>query len=181
MPEPTPLDRLLDSFRKLVRAEDPARTFLGTYEYQVHASDGTTADLTPTDTTISLPPLVRIPLRSGVSGVSVHPSSGSLVGVKFLNGDPSRPIVDGACDGTKAQQIDINGSSPSAARTGDAVDAGYLVFTSAGIPAPSPYFPGGTIGAAAAALYASSLSPPGQVVAMVAGVITGGSSTVNIG
>lgn len=96
---PTNLDRLWNSFRALVRAESPTLTFAGIYEYGIQAVHGTapsaTVDCSPTDTTIPLPPLVNIPMRSAVDGTTVTPTIGSNCLVMFVNADPSRPVVFG--------------------------------------------------------------------------------------
>lgn len=185
---PTLTDRLTAAFRVLIRAEDPNRDYRGVWEYIVQATDGVTCDLAPTDTTIPHPPLPKIVMRVGIPGCVSKPSKGSLAYVTFANGDPSKPYVVGY-DGTKAQQININGTSPAAARTNDAVNAGYVVVAASGA-AGGPYFvavgtpivyPGNAGGASAALAAANALTPPGIVVGFTSGQITGGSSTVNIG
>jgi hypothetical protein len=119
---PTPLDRLWAAFRALVRAELPSLTFLGVYEYAVDAADGTTStpsttvDCTPTDSTISLPPLTAVPIRLPFG---VTPPVGALCYVEFANGDPTKPIVRGFKD-PMSLMVFAGGSLP-ASRQGDMV------------------------------------------------------------
>lgn len=89
MNEPTTQDRLLESFRAIVRAEDPNRTYRGVFEYAVQATDGNTIDASPTDTTIPLPALAKVPIR----GQSITPTVGARAIVGFINADPTRPYV----------------------------------------------------------------------------------------
>ena len=120
---PTALDRLWNSFRALVRAEFPTFTFTGIYEYAIQNTRGSipnvTVDCTPTDTTIPLPPLTNIPLRSSVSGATSVPNVGTRCIVAFLNQDPTRPVIVGvdavvsraSVDATS--EVDIGPSSGS--------------------------------------------------------------------
>lgn len=96
--DPTSFDRLLEALRALVREMDPSRDYRGIFEYQVTAiaADGSTADAQPTDPALSLPSILRIPLRSGLLGESAYLTAGSLCQVAFINADPSRPIIVGA-------------------------------------------------------------------------------------
>ena len=68
MTPPTYLDRLMQGLRALVRAEVPRLSYLGLYEATVNAvaHDGSTADVTPTLT--SLPPIPKVPLQSSILG-----------------------------------------------------------------------------------------------------------------
>jgi len=98
---PTALDRLWSAFRALVRAELPALSFLGVYEYRVTATDGTsstpatTVDCTPTDAALKLPSISKAPVRLPYG---VTPPVGALCSVQFMNGDPSRPTVTNFSD-----------------------------------------------------------------------------------
>lgn len=119
---PTALDRLWASFRALVRAELPALSYLGTYEYRVTGTDGTasspasTVDCVPTDAALKLPPLAKVPLRLPYG---VTPPTGALCAVQFMNGDPSRPIVTNFSD-PMTLMIFAAGKLPNA-RQGDMV------------------------------------------------------------
>lgn len=98
---PTTLDRLLDSFRKLVRAELPTFTFTGLWEYSVQATDGTTIDCSPTDTAIPLPSLAKVPMLSGLMGEISPAVVGKKCVIVFLNQDPTKArciSVDGATE-----------------------------------------------------------------------------------
>ncbi|HEX4335768.1 MAG TPA: hypothetical protein VH062_07625 [Polyangiaceae bacterium] len=96
MTEPTPLDRLLNSLRALIRAELAEVPFLGAYEYAVVTSDGTasspasTVDAEPLDKTLNLPDLAKVPIRLPYG---VTPPVGALCTIQFLNGNPAKPMV----------------------------------------------------------------------------------------
>ena len=140
--DPTVTDRLLNAFRKLLRAEDPNRTYRGISEYLVGNVTSTSADATPTDTSLSLPAILRIPLRSGLVGETAKLTVGKTCLVSFINGDPTRPFIFSAdvpqtatMDAT--QQITVGSVSPGtlpnttphvAARVGDAVGP-FLITT----------------------------------------------------
>lgn len=186
---PTVLDRLMASIRAIIRAELPQLTYAGVYEYLVQATDGTTVDASPADTSIPLPSITKVQMRPGIAGGVSKPAIGSKCLIGFINADPTRPYVIGY-DSNTAQDVKIQASSielapsgPSVARVGDTVDAGYLVVT----VSPTPglvvsYFPGGTTGHAAAVAFAAAMTPnPGAVVSMTSGVITSGSSKVTSG
>lgn len=100
-------DRLIEDVRAIIRDEVEDLTFMGVYEYAVQATDGVTMDANPTSTSIPLPPLRKVPLRSGIVGASVKPGLGTLLAVSFLNGDPTRAIVLGGYDGGRAQAVEL--------------------------------------------------------------------------
>lgn len=91
----SPNDRIQASVRKIVRETLPTIRFLGTYEYTVEATSGTTCSGSPTDDSQGLPPMALWPMRSCVCGGTAIPSVGMSCLVTFANGDPSRPIVVG--------------------------------------------------------------------------------------
>lgn len=140
----TSLDRLMLSFRQLIRAESPRATYSGVYEYAVQgvSADGTTADISPTDTTIPLPSALKVPLRGVVT--STLPT-GSKCLLTFINQDPTRPILlswdpvptksaldaSNECDiGASATTVKIAGGLLGAARMGDLVAGGMFAITS---------------------------------------------------
>lgn len=103
--QPSDNDRLFDAMQRIIRSEQPTQTFLGTYEYIVQATDGTTVDASPSDTTIGLPGIAQVPIRTGIAGASCKPQNGSRLGVGFFNGNPSRPFVACGFDNTSAQSV----------------------------------------------------------------------------
>lgn len=124
--KPTTADRMLAALRALIRAEFPRLAYLGLYEYVVQAADGLTVDASPTDTTIPMPSITKIPIYTGLPGTLCTPAIGSKLVVCFLNGDPTRPTIIGAFDGNNLATfplIFIAGGLPiqGAARVGDAV------------------------------------------------------------
>lgn len=114
-------DRLIEDIRAIVREEVESLTFLGVYEYSVQATDGVTVDAQPTSTTIPLPALRKVPLRSGLPGASVKPGVGSLLAVSFLNGDPSRAIVLGGYDGANSQSVLLHATASTVGETSKAL------------------------------------------------------------
>lgn len=92
---PTVSDRLLTAVRSIIRAQFPQFDYAGTFEYSVQAATSSSVDCSPTDTTLPLPSLVGIPMRSGLLGESVTLTVGNRCLVQFVNRDPSRPIIVG--------------------------------------------------------------------------------------
>lgn len=95
---PTVLDRLWKNMRALIRAEFPRFDYSGISEYAVVAisADGSAADVAPTDTTLPLPGMIKVPLRASLLGEVVNLRVGSQCLVAFINQDPTRPMVIGA-------------------------------------------------------------------------------------
>lgn len=87
---PSALDRMWQYFRTLVRAELPELRFLGTYEYTILATDGSTVDGAPVDTSLGLPSLRQVELRAD-SIARQTPKLGDVCHVVFLNGDRTKP------------------------------------------------------------------------------------------
>lgn len=92
----SPLDRLMVAIRAIIRAEFPTFSYLGVFEYAIQAATATTVDATPTDSTLPLPSLSGLPMRSGILGETATLTVGNRCLVAFVNGDPSRPVVLGA-------------------------------------------------------------------------------------
>jgi hypothetical protein len=116
--QPTALDRLLTALRLLIRAELPQLTYFGTYEFSIQSSSGSTVDIAPVDTTVSLPSMTAVPLISSLQGQAVVPNSG-LCRVRFINGDPSQPIVVGIVNTASSVSIPATGQlniGPSASK-----------------------------------------------------------------
>ena len=105
------------------------------------AGDGT-LELAPQAQDATLPPLVGVKIRHGLPGITgVAVPAGSVVRVGFDAGDPRRPFAV-LWDEGQVTSITVNASTQQAARTGDSVDCGTLLWLAAG---PSlTYFPPGT-------------------------------------
>lgn len=131
---PTFADRLLASFRALVRAEFPQLTYVGVYEYTITGSASSSIECRPTDTTIPLPALSKVTLLPSVLGESVAPPSSGSCLIAFVNADPTRPVcisitspsktatVDATQSmsiGPSASSVSIAGGAIPAARAGD--------------------------------------------------------------
>lgn len=89
---PTSQDRLMRSFRALVREEFPNFNYLGVFEYSIQDTDGSVVSCSPTDTNLPLPPLTSVPLQVNSLG-TVKPEVGAKCLVSFINGDPARPFI----------------------------------------------------------------------------------------
>lgn len=121
----TPLDRLLDALRDIVRSQMVQVPYLGVYDYVITATDGTTVDVTPgEDTEIPVGDLKSVPVRTGVDGIKVTISptaAGNHCLIMFVNGDPSRP----ACVSIDHYELPAPSVVTGAiARVGDQVIAG---------------------------------------------------------
>lgn len=95
MSDPTASDRTLDAFRKLVRHEDPQRTYQGLHEYAVQRADARTFDGTPTDADYSPELPTQVPYRPALAGSSCVPAVGTLAYVMFANCNASKPVLVG--------------------------------------------------------------------------------------
>jgi len=135
------LDRLMANIRRIVRSEFPNYTYQGIYEYSIQSVSDSLVDADPVDTSIGLPSIAKMPMRSSVLGEAVKPTVGNLCLVMFVNGVPSRPIVI-SCSGpneeieinatstasiaSSASIVTIGGSGPPCARLGDTLLAGGM-------------------------------------------------------
>lgn len=120
------LDRIIDSIRRIIRSEFANYTYLGVYEYSIQSVDGsgdadTTIDALPTDTTLTLPGINKLPLKPSIIGATSKPVAGKLCLIMFVNGKQSKPVCI-SCEGP-ADKVKI-GTGPAVARLGDSVLAG---------------------------------------------------------
>lgn len=110
---PTSADRLLRSLRNVIQNELPTVPFHGIYEFSVQAVHGSapnaTVDCSPTDSSIGLPSLSNITMRSSVDGGTSEPTPGHRCLVAFINGDASRPVVVG--NDANAVNVSLDASS----------------------------------------------------------------------
>lgn len=168
--QPTPLDRLLTALRNLIRQEFPQYTYAGVYQYTIQAiNSGTGAiDAEPTDTTLSLPPVANVPLRSSILGETCLATMGSTCLVEFVNADPTKPniisvgstVFSGTMDATNvfnvgpsASSVNLGAAQLPVARSTDTV---------------AVYFPPG----ASVTVVGITLVPPGGVVSATVQFIT---------
>lgn len=135
------LDRLMANIRRIVRSEFPNYTYQGIYEYSIQSVSDSLVDADPVDTSIGLPSIAKMPMRSSILGETVTPTVGKLCLVMFVNGVPSRPMVfscaakneeidvdatSAAHFGDSASAITVGGSGPPCARLGDTLLAGGM-------------------------------------------------------
>ena len=110
-----PDDRLADAVREILRAEFPALTYGGLYEY---ACTGTLpgpggvvlVDGRPTDSTIGLPPLSRVPCSGALHGASGTPGPGDLLAIEFVDGNPNAPECIGVLGTPDTVTMDATGT-----------------------------------------------------------------------
>lgn len=133
-----PMDRILEPIRAIIREEVAKLSYFGTWEYAVVAvNDDGTVNANATDSTAPFPSLNNLPIRSGPEGATGTPTAGNLCYVRFINGDPARPVVVGnqslvetvTVDATETVQVGpsvsnavvLAGGDAPIARDGDAV------------------------------------------------------------
>lgn len=158
---PNLLDRLATAVRELIRIEFPNLTYDGLWEYVVvSVNDDGTIDGAPTDPTIPLPSMARVPIASLACGGTSKPTAGTTFLVEFFNESGTRYAMVGA-DAVDVANVDAKdvvnlgptasvnlGPNPakSVARTGD----GITVFLPTGLlngllqpdgPGPPPKIP----------------------------------------
>lgn len=148
------LDRLLAALRLLVRNELARMTYLGVYEYTVQGASPGTVDASPASS-LPLPTLSGVPLLPSILGQTATPAArGALCRIRFVNGDPTRPVcvgiaaptVDAAVDATgtlslgHSATVVVGGGTKPIARSGDAVTMLFPQGTFTGVLTP----PGGS-------------------------------------
>lgn len=113
MTSPTPDDRLLEWFRKLVRSVFPRMQYTGVFDYVITGVNGEapsfTCDVAPADTEIGLPAPNAVEILSSVSSMTATPSKGMACMLVFLDANPSKPRI---------VAIEASGANP-VARLGD--------------------------------------------------------------
>jgi hypothetical protein len=191
---PTANDRLLAAIRSLIRAEFPTFDYLGVYEYSiqgVNPSDNS-IDCSPTDTTIPLPTVSALPLKTSLVGESVEATVGTLCLVEFVNADPSRPVVvsigatifNGTIDASQqvnvapsASSLGLGNASSPIARTSDACVIYFDVSTPLTLTGTVTTPPAVPFGALVGTLTVGPPTPPG-VPFPCPGIIGSGSTKV---
>jgi hypothetical protein len=87
----TTADRVLGPLQQAIDARTTPLRFFGRYSYTISNPSSTTIDGAPTDTTLGLPDLQNVPIRSD-SLASYTPPSGGACDIMFLDGDPTKPV-----------------------------------------------------------------------------------------
>lgn len=88
-------DRFLDAFRVLVEWIMGRTFYLGAYEYVVRSHASGYVDCDPARGDRGLPRLANVPVWSGIPGGGGEAAVGAGCIVRFLDGDPTRPVVEG--------------------------------------------------------------------------------------
>lgn len=96
-------DRIIGALRRIIREELSGRVngsgevtagaYLGQWEYTVAEATDTTVDVRAADSACPLPDIPKVPIFPGVAGVRYRPAVGSIVGIGFANGDPTKPRI----------------------------------------------------------------------------------------
>lgn len=124
--------------RKIIREEVAKLSYLGTWEYTTVAVNGDgTVNASTTDGNAPLPSLNNLSIQADAAGSLGTPTPGNKCYVRFINGDPSRPIVVGnaplcqtaTVDATDTVEIgpsvsnavELGGGNAPVAREGDSV------------------------------------------------------------
>ena len=196
-----PVDRERAALEAILDALLPQLSYYVHWTYRVTGtSDGPPVTISAKSQDPRVPDLARIVLRQGPDGGYATPANGSLISVGFLNADPSLPYVHSLDPTTEVVNAwepaqtkrKLTGGGPAAARKGDSVNCGYLVFTAASPLAISnpAFYPGTAAGKAAADLAVSGiggsafrldLNVGGDGDTTTGGVITTGSAKTEIG
>lgn len=182
MSNPTYLDRLLDSFRRLVAVETAKSFFYGTYEYTIHATNGTTVDASPNDTSIGLPEINSVEIRSDSLAEQV-PKIGNLCHIIFVNGDATKP----KCSWTQPDAVSATllGGKQPIARQGDSTSSQLpagMMFNVSVVPGPNTTLANGggpVLGTALFQVLGLTTVPPGiPPTKPITGIVITGSPKV---
>lgn len=105
----------MEAIRAIVRAELEPYKLAGTFQYGITGVHGEPPDVTidaePSDGSLGLPALVKVPCQPSISGITSIPKTGINCTVEFLNRSPTQPVITG---------VDSLGLNP-VARVGDQV------------------------------------------------------------
>ncbi len=187
VPPPNSNDRILTSLRALILREYPNLSYAGLWEYVVTGqNDDGSLNGQPTDTTIPLPDMNRIPFGALALGGVSNPQIGSRFLVEFGNQDGSKYMVvsvEQARESTiDASEIVNVGSSD----TGEVVMADGSRDVSRNGDGITVWFPTGLLNGT----LVSDPNPPGTHIPIVdmpiqllnpaPGIITGGQTRVRL-
>lgn len=94
-------DPVVGSIRRIVDSSTAHMKYFAVWEYRVVLRHVDRYDLQCTRASSGLPDLLSVRVRPGVAGIHAKPKLGSIVTVRFINGEPSRPFID-SCDDVEA-------------------------------------------------------------------------------
>ena len=149
------IDRLIVGLRTIVRGELSRLTWLGCYGYTVQRAGVGTVDAAPRSA-LPLPTLVGVPLISSLLGQTATPSAtGAPCLIRFVNGDPTRPVcvsigapaIDATIDATgtlalgPSGKVSLAGGTKPIAREGDGVTVFLPASMITGTLSGSPFGP----------------------------------------
>jgi hypothetical protein len=106
-------DRLKAAIGAVIRELFPNLRFYGCYAYRVSKGEGGKFSGKPERAAIGLPDLVDIPIRGPTIGgqSKLRLTSGASVGVMFLDGDPTRPVLAFGDDSSEPTQSGLKASA----------------------------------------------------------------------
>ncbi len=179
-------DRFLSAIRRVIAAEFPQLAYAGLWEYAVTSvNDDGTINGMPTDATITLPAMNRVPLRALACGGLSEPTVGSRFLVEFGNMDGTKYACVGVDPTVRVATIDATGTvsmgvqapcnlgpgEDEIARNGDSITVWFPQGTLAGDLTPEG---GGPV------IKIPTANDPGplQILNPAPGLIVGGTSRV---
>lgn len=114
-------DRFMSAVRAIIRTELTHLKYSGVFEYVVRGVNGsipdTTVDAEPSETSLGLPSVSRVPMRASVLGGASVPTVGNFIHLAFLNQDPARPVFVGGGAAVTLVSLDAAGTLPIARQT----------------------------------------------------------------
>jgi hypothetical protein len=97
----------MSPLRAIIAQETDRLLYLATWEYAVTGTNGDgSINATATDGRCPQPSLNNLPVRAGPEGGTSTPTAGKTCLVRFINGDPTRPVVVGNEPLVKTSTID---------------------------------------------------------------------------
>lgn len=87
------IDRILGSLRALVESFTERQPMSFVWRYSVVSATETSFSGRALSPLCPFADMPNIPLMPGIAGAGIKPAVGSIVGVAFLDGDPSKPFV----------------------------------------------------------------------------------------
>lgn len=169
------LDRILGNLRAIVREElsgrasgagVPAGAVFAPWEYAVTEATDTAITARRADSSCPWPDVVQVPIFPGIAGARYRPAVGSIVGLAFANGDPSKPRIVWA-DQTVPVTTAVDGSD--LVEVGPSAAAVEVAGGGAAIHRVDDLGSGGSITAAAALVYAGADGSTAWSITAVAG------------
>lgn len=91
--ETSQTNRRVDALRRLVESLIPNAQYLVPHEFRVLSQTGSKLTVQPVRTARGMPQIDQVFVRPGMAGLDAEHTTGALVLVQFIEGDPSRPVI----------------------------------------------------------------------------------------